>query len=166
MTEIYIFYRAFSRNTYRVRLRLDTHALNMPKYTQLAHLFKTKKYIPQDFFSILILTSNNWTLHAVMLLYSLALNIFSRLTCSLSLLTTQWLVYSTFRVTKPSWSVTICAKKGNLQIQWNLYIKAMLGTNKMWSFIHRWSLYTGSIADKVYTWGSVKCGLYKQVVFV
>ena len=32
--------------------------------------------------------------------------------------------------------------------------------------IHRWSLYAGSIAWKIYTWGPVKCGLYKQVVFV
>ncbi len=32
-------------------------------------------------------------------------------------------------------------------------------------FIHRGSLYAGSIAWKIYTWGTVKCGLYKQVVF-
>ncbi len=32
--------------------------------------------------------------------------------------------------------------------------------------IHRWSLYTGSIAWKVYLWGLVKCGLCKQVVFI
>ena len=31
--------------------------------------------------------------------------------------------------------------------------------------IHRWSLYAGSITWKVYLWGFVKCGLYKQVVF-
>ncbi len=30
--------------------------------------------------------------------------------------------------------------------------------------IHGWSLYAGSIAWKVYPWGPVKCGLYKQVV--
>ncbi len=32
--------------------------------------------------------------------------------------------------------------------------------------IHRWSLYEGLIAWKVYTMGPVKCGLYKQVVFI
>ncbi len=32
--------------------------------------------------------------------------------------------------------------------------------------IHRWSLYAGSIAWKVYLWVLVKCGLYKQVVFI
>ncbi len=32
-------------------------------------------------------------------------------------------------------------------------------------FIHKWSLYTGSITWKVYPWGSVKCGRCKQVVF-
>ncbi len=32
--------------------------------------------------------------------------------------------------------------------------------------IHRWSLYARSIVWKVYTWGPVKCGLYKQVVFI
>ncbi len=32
--------------------------------------------------------------------------------------------------------------------------------------IHRWSLYADSIAWKVYPWGPVKCGLYKQVVFI
>ncbi len=32
--------------------------------------------------------------------------------------------------------------------------------------IHRWSLYAGSITWKVYPWGPVKCGLYKQVVFI
>ena len=32
--------------------------------------------------------------------------------------------------------------------------------------IHRWSLYAGSIAWKVYPWGPVKFGLYKQVVFL
>ena len=31
---------------------------------------------------------------------------------------------------------------------------------------HRWSLYTGSITWKVYPWEPVKCGLYKQVVFI
>ncbi len=31
--------------------------------------------------------------------------------------------------------------------------------------IHRWSLYAGSTAWKVYTRVPVKCGLYKQVVF-
>ncbi len=31
--------------------------------------------------------------------------------------------------------------------------------------IHRWSLYVGSITWKVYLWGPVKCGLYKQVAF-
>ncbi len=30
--------------------------------------------------------------------------------------------------------------------------------------IHRWSLYAAAIAWEVYTWGPVKCGLYKQVV--
>ena len=32
--------------------------------------------------------------------------------------------------------------------------------------IHRWSLYAGYITWKVYPWGLVKCGLYKQVVFI
>ncbi len=32
--------------------------------------------------------------------------------------------------------------------------------------IHRWSLYTGIIAWKTYTWRPVKCCLYKQVVFI
>ncbi len=32
--------------------------------------------------------------------------------------------------------------------------------------IHRWSLYTGSISWTVYTSGLLKCGLYKQVVFI
>ena len=32
--------------------------------------------------------------------------------------------------------------------------------------IHRWSLYAGSITRKVYPWGPVKCGLYKQVVLI
>ncbi len=32
--------------------------------------------------------------------------------------------------------------------------------------IHRWSLYAGSITQKVYPWGPVKCGLYKQVVLI
>ena len=32
--------------------------------------------------------------------------------------------------------------------------------------IHRWSLYAGLIAWRVYTMGPVKCGLYKQVVFI
>ncbi len=32
--------------------------------------------------------------------------------------------------------------------------------------IYRWSLYAGSIAWKLYTWGTVKGGLYKQVVFL
>ena len=32
--------------------------------------------------------------------------------------------------------------------------------------IHMWSLYAGSTVQKVYTWGPVKCGLYKQVVFI
>ncbi len=32
--------------------------------------------------------------------------------------------------------------------------------------IHRWSLYAGSIAWKVYSWGTVKCGLCKHVVFM
>ncbi len=31
--------------------------------------------------------------------------------------------------------------------------------------MQRWSLYAGSITRKVYSWGPVKCGLYKQVVF-
>ncbi len=31
--------------------------------------------------------------------------------------------------------------------------------------IHRWSLYADSVAWIIYTWGSVKCGLYKQIVF-
>ncbi len=33
-------------------------------------------------------------------------------------------------------------------------------------FIHGWCLYADSIAWKVYTWGPVKCGLHKQVVFI
>ena len=32
--------------------------------------------------------------------------------------------------------------------------------------IQRWSLYAGSITLTVYLWGPVKCGLYKQVVFI
>ncbi len=32
--------------------------------------------------------------------------------------------------------------------------------------IHRWSLYVGSITWKIYPWGPVQCGLYKQVVFI
>ncbi len=32
--------------------------------------------------------------------------------------------------------------------------------------VDRWSLYAGSIAWKVYTWGPVKCDLYRQVVFI
>ena len=32
--------------------------------------------------------------------------------------------------------------------------------------IHRWSLYTGSISCKVYCWGPIKCGLYKEVVII
>ncbi len=32
--------------------------------------------------------------------------------------------------------------------------------------IHRWFLYAGSMTWKVYAWGPVKCGLYKQVVFI
>ena len=31
--------------------------------------------------------------------------------------------------------------------------------------IHRWSFYAGSVAWKVYIWGTVYC-LYKQVVFM
>ena len=30
--------------------------------------------------------------------------------------------------------------------------------------IHRWSLCTGSITWKIYSWEPVKCGLYKQVI--
>ncbi len=53
-------------------------------------------------------------------------------------------------------------------IQWNLYacIKTTIGTNKMWSWYKRWSLYAGSITWKVYPWRPAKCGLYKQVVFI
>ncbi len=32
--------------------------------------------------------------------------------------------------------------------------------------IHRWALYAGSIAWKIYPRGPAKCGLYKQVVFI
>ncbi len=32
--------------------------------------------------------------------------------------------------------------------------------------IHRSSLYAGSITWKIYPWEPVKCGLYKQVVFI
>ena len=32
--------------------------------------------------------------------------------------------------------------------------------------IHMWFLYTDSIAWEVYTWGLIKCGLYKRVVFI
>ena len=32
--------------------------------------------------------------------------------------------------------------------------------------IHRWSLYAGPIILKVYLWGPVKRGLYKQVVLI
>ncbi len=32
--------------------------------------------------------------------------------------------------------------------------------------IHRWSLNVGSMAWKIYTRGPLKCGLYKQVVFI
>ncbi len=32
--------------------------------------------------------------------------------------------------------------------------------------IRRWSLYAGSIPWKVYPWGPVICGLYKQVVLI
>ncbi len=32
--------------------------------------------------------------------------------------------------------------------------------------MHRSSLYAGSIVWKIYTWGPVKCGLYKQVVYI
>ncbi len=32
--------------------------------------------------------------------------------------------------------------------------------------IHRWSLYAGSVTWKIYPWEPLKCGLYKQVVFV
>ncbi len=31
---------------------------------------------------------------------------------------------------------------------------------------HRWSLYSGLIPWKLYPWGPVNCGLYKQVVFI
>ncbi len=34
------------------------------------------------------------------------------------------------------------------------------------ALIHTWSLYAGSLILKVYPWGPVKCGLYKQVVFI
>ena len=34
------------------------------------------------------------------------------------------------------------------------------------ALIHRWSLYAGSIAWKVYPCWPVQCGLYKQVVFI
>ncbi len=32
--------------------------------------------------------------------------------------------------------------------------------------IHRWSIYAGSVTFKLYPWGPVKCGLYKQVIFI
>ena len=32
--------------------------------------------------------------------------------------------------------------------------------------IYRWSLKAGSITWKVYPWGCIHCGLYKQVVFI
>ncbi len=32
--------------------------------------------------------------------------------------------------------------------------------------VHRWSLYTDSITWKLYFWGPVKCGLYKQLIFI
>ncbi len=32
--------------------------------------------------------------------------------------------------------------------------------------IHRWALYAGSIAWKIYTWGFLNCDLYTQVVFI
>ncbi len=34
------------------------------------------------------------------------------------------------------------------------------------ALIHRWSLYTGAIPWTVYPWVLVKCGLYKQLVFL
>ncbi len=32
--------------------------------------------------------------------------------------------------------------------------------------MYKWSLYAGSITRKVYPWGSVKRGLYKQVILI
>ncbi len=32
--------------------------------------------------------------------------------------------------------------------------------------VHSWFLYTGPITWKVYNWRPVKCGLYKQAVFI
>ncbi len=32
--------------------------------------------------------------------------------------------------------------------------------------IHNWSIYAGSITCKVYPWGLVKYGPYRQVVFI
>ncbi len=48
---------------------------------------------------------------------------------------------------------------------WSLYKDHPRDQQSM-VLIHRWSLYAGLITWKVYLWGLVKCGLYKQVVFI
>ena len=53
-----------------------------------------------------------------------------------------------------------------IHVQWNLYIKITLRDQQNVVLIHKWSLYADSIAWKVYTWGSVQCGLYKAGVFI
>ncbi len=47
-----------------------------------------------------------------------------------------------------------------------LYIKTNPRDQQKVVLIHRWSLYAGSIAWKVYAGGHINCGLYKQMIFI